>query len=559
MDYEQFYSTPPEIAQKLISMLTARSSDHLGMILEPSAGTGALIEGLKECKQVTRLGYEVCRWSNISTSNIHCIEINPQRAAILKDSYYKVIWDDFLTFNSLMPYNTIIMNPPFFEGAKHLLKALHICADGGEIVCILNAETIKKPFSNERKQLLKELDEQEHWKYEIVRNAFSDAERPTDVEIALIHVKKKAFDDECIILDKFKKFVVEERKQQQDHSLMRYGEIASLIDTHDAEVLAAIALFDEIQNYNKIALKFDEHDEGIFEIKIDSDSSRYMKAPRAAIVRRINFKYWKRLFTLNEISNLMTSDIRNQYYSKVYRMADFDFNERNILQLKEDLTRSFMVNIDKAIMKVFDQFTHKYSYEENSENIHYYNGWKTNKAFYCNKKVILSLNAFEHHSGGWYPTGRGTAEYVKPSCNFRANRVSGQLHDIELAMNYLDSGHTDFPADEDMCFRLSAAQNIGKTKNISTKFFNVTLYKKGTAHLVFKDMELLKKFNIYAGRKKNWLPPSYGQKHYDEMDDEEKAVIDSFEGKKSYEETLSKRDFYLSQPTDFVLKLKAGI
>ena len=101
MDYEQFYSTPPEIAQKLISMLTARSSENLGMILEPSAGTGALIEGLKECKQVTRLGYEVYRWSNISSSNIHCIELNPQRASFLKDNDYKVIWDDFLTFNSL--------------------------------------------------------------------------------------------------------------------------------------------------------------------------------------------------------------------------------------------------------------------------------------------------------------------------------------------------------------------------------------------------------------------------------------------------------------------------
>lgn len=554
MDYEQFYSTPPEIAQKLISMLTARSSENLGMILEPSAGTGALIEGLKECKQVTRLGYEVYRWSNISSSNIHCIELNPQRASFLKDNDYKVIWDDFLTFNSLMPYNTIIMNPPFHEGAKHLLKALRICVDGGEIVCILNAETIKNPFSNERKQLLKELNEQEQWKYEIIKNAFRDAERPSDVEIALVYVKKKAFDGECIILDKFKKFVVTERKQQQDQSLMRYGEIASLVDTHDAEVLAAIALFDEIQNYNKVALKDSKHDDGIFEIKIAGDSSRFMKTPHAAIVRRINLKYWKRLFTLDDISHLMTSEIRNQYYSKISDMADFDFNERNILQLKEDLTRSFIVNIDRAIMKVFDQFTHKYSYEENSENIHYYNGWKTNKAFYCNKKVILPLNAFHHYSACTI-AGRHYDSHV----TFDTSNIQGQLHDIELAMNYLDSGHTNFPADEDMCFRLSVAQDIGKTKNISTKFFDVTLYKKGTAHLVFKDLELLKKFNIYAGRKKNWLPPSYGHKHYDEMDDEEKAVIDSFEGKDSYKETLSKRDFYLSQPVDSILTLHSSI
>ena len=538
MDYEQFYATPPEVAKKLVGKVK-RSS----MILEPSAGTGALIEAYKDVHKI---------WS-CDSFNPHCVEINPQRAAFLKDKKYKVLWDDFLTFNPLMPYNTIVMNPPFHEGARHLLKALHLCADGGEIACILNAETIKNPFSNERKQLLRELDEQEKWEYEIIENAFSDAERPTDVEIAMIYVKKKAFDGESIILNKFKKFVVAEREQEQEKSLMRYGEIASLVDTHDAEVMAALSLYDEIQNYNRVALKEANYDDGVFEIKIDGDSSRYMENPHAAIVQKINSKYWKRLFTLNDISHLMTSAIRSQYYSKINEMADFDFNERNILQLKEDLTRSFMINIDRAIMKVFDQFTHKFSYEENSPNIHYYNGWKTNKAFYCNKKVILPLNAFHHYSACTI-AGRHYDSHV----TFDTSNIQGQLHDIELAMNYLDSGHTNFPADEDMCFRLSVAQDIGKTKNISTKFFDVTLYKKGTAHLVFKDLELLKKFNIYAGRKKNWLPPSYGQKHYDEMDDEEKAVIDSFEGKKSYEETMYKRDFYLSSPVDHVLMLASG-
>ena len=536
MDYEQFYATPPEVAKKLVGKVK-RSS----MILEPSAGTGALIEAYKDVHKI---------WS-CDSFNPHCVEINPQRAAFLKDKKYKVLWDDFLTFNPLMPYNTIIMNPPFHEGARHLLKALHLCADDGEIACILNAETIKNPFSNERKQLLRELDEQEKWEYEIIENAFSDAERPTDVEIAMVYVKKKAFDGESIILNKFKKFVVAEREQEQEKSLMRYGEIASLVDTHDAEVMAALSLYDEIQNYNRVALKEANYDDGVFEIKIDGDSSRYMENPHAAIVQKINSKYWKRLFTLNDISHLMTSAIRSQYYSKINEMADFDFNERNILQLKEDLARSFMVNIDKAIMAVFDTFTHKYSYEENSPNIHYYNGWKTNKAFYCNKKVIIPLRMFNYHSAFTSPfNGK------KYPASWEFNEMNGELDDIELAMNYLDSGHTDFP--KDMSQKLSFAHAQEYYRNIDTKFFIITLYKKGTAHLVFKDMELLKKFNIYAGRKKNWLPPSYGQKHYEEMDDEEKAVIDSFEGKKSYEETMYKRDFYLSSPVDHVLMLASG-
>ena len=40
------------------------------------------------------------------------------------------------------------MNPPFSEGDKHLLKAINIMKNGGQIVCILNAETIKNPYSN---------------------------------------------------------------------------------------------------------------------------------------------------------------------------------------------------------------------------------------------------------------------------------------------------------------------------------------------------------------------------------------------------------------------------
>ncbi|MBR6901368.1 MAG: DUF4942 domain-containing protein, partial [Synergistaceae bacterium] len=40
------------------------------------------------------------------------------------------------------------------------------------------------------------------------------------------------------------------------------------------------------------------------------------------------------------------------------------------------------------------------------------------------------------------------------------------------------------------------------------------LYKKGTCHLKFKDMDLLKKFNIYCGKKSNMLPDDYGYAPY---------------------------------------------
>ena len=524
MDYEQFYSTPPEVANKLIEMFKRADS----YVLEPSAGTGSLIDVFKkECHRSGR--------------DIHCIEINPQRAAFLKDKGYSVIWNDFNTFQPIASYyNTIIMNPPFHEGARHLLKAINLCNDGGEVACILNAETIKNPFSNERKQLIRTLEEQEDYKIEYIGNAFADAEQPTDVEIALVYVEKKRIESNCVILDKFKKMFVEEHTQSAQQSLVTYDEIEQLIAYHDAEVYAALSLYDEVENYNRVCLK-NEHNypNEIFKIEINAVGGKGDK-PHAAIVRTINYKYWWKLFHTETISKIVTSKVRDDYQKRITNMADFDFNERNILQLKEDLICNLFKNIDAAIMRVFDMFTHNFSYEEQSKNIHYYSGWKTNKAFYCNKKVIIPLYAFDHWS--------------RTDWSFETYKVRGEIEDIERVFNHLDGGRTE---NLELYEQLRKAQENHQYKNVDTKYFTIDFFKKGTAHLKFKDMELLKKFNIYAGRRKQWLPPSYGNKHYEAMDEEEKAVVDSFEGKDSYEDTFYNRDFYLNSGNN-VLMLGAG-
>jgi len=56
-------------------------------------------------------------------------------------------------------------------------------------VCILNAETIRNPFSAKRK-LLKNIVEQ-HGTVEFKQNAFTEAERKTGVEIAIVRLEKR--------------------------------------------------------------------------------------------------------------------------------------------------------------------------------------------------------------------------------------------------------------------------------------------------------------------------------------------------------------------------------
>ena len=539
MDFEQFYSTPPELARELVHLLEHR---HGGLTLEPSAGNGDLITTFIHLNNSGR-------FSNYSTQDLegtHCIEINPQRAAILKEKGFKVIWDDFLTFQPFVRYGQIIMNPPFREGCRHLLKALSICVDGCEIACILNAETIKNPFSNERKQLIKELEAQEKFTVTYKQEAFVDAERQTDVEVALVYVRKKATEIGCNILNKFQKAFVAQREQTSQNSLTRYGEIESLIDRHDAEVSAAIALYDEIDAYNQLALKDkDDHlDNGLFKIEINkvegygyTDQNRQIATE--AIVRRINYKYWKQFFVSKTIAKIVTSDVLKKYREKLFEFADYDFNERNAFLLREELLKNLFSNINDAILKVFYIFTQDYSCEK-KENVHYYSGWKTNKAFYVNKKIVIPLYAFDNWSRNNY--------------SFRSTNVRDKIEDFERVFNHLDSGRTE---ELSLYEQLEKAQEKHQYKNVDTKYFVIDFFKKGTAHFKFKDLELLKKFNIYVGRQKQWLPPSYGQKSYDAMNDEEKAVIDSFEGKEEYEKTFYNRDFYLNSG-DNVLMLGAG-
>lgn len=519
MNFEQFYPTPPELAEKVAELIQFPCTP----ILEPGAGDGALIEGFSKTD---------CRsWQHrYSEKDFHCIEINPERAVILKDKEYTVIWDDFMTFDPLMPYKTIIMNPPFHSGAKHLLKALNILADGGEIACILNAETIKNPYTNERKELLRQIEESEESKIEFVQSAFDD----TDVEVALIYVKKKDTSDRCITFENFKKNVVAERQEKGDFAMTRYNATDALIDRYRAEVKTALRLYDEILNYNKVSLHAQYHE--VFEIKISSGH----KAGASGIVQAINYNYWRELLYSEELNHLLTNDARQAYTLKLREMSEYEFNERNILQLKEDLCKSLFGNIDDAIMKVWHDFTCRFSWNEYSKNIHYYNGWKTNKAFKCNKKIIIPLYAFSDWCG---------------EKSLKTYKVQGALSDIEKAMNYLDCGRTEDP---DMFEKLKVAQERNENLGIDTKYFVVNLYKKGTAHLTFKDMELLKKFNLYCGKKNKWLPDDYGTKPYDKLSVEEKAVADSFEGEKSYTETYRNRQFYLPQNTTNLLMLTAG-
>ncbi len=49
------------------------------------------------------------------------------------------------------------------------------------------------------------------------------------------------------------------------------------------------------------------------------------------------------------------------------------------------------------------------------------------------------------------------------------------------------------------------------------------------------------------GRKRTWLPPSYGKVRYSEMDEESRQVVDGFMGREHYETVMR-------QPTNYIIE-----
>lgn len=106
---------------------------------------------------------------------------------MLKKDGFRVVHDNFLTFRPTTKYAAIVMNPPFSAGAAHLLKALDVMQDGGKIRCLLNAETLRNPCTNERKELAAKLEEL-HATVKYIPDAFKNARRAARVEVALVSV-----------------------------------------------------------------------------------------------------------------------------------------------------------------------------------------------------------------------------------------------------------------------------------------------------------------------------------------------------------------------------------
>jgi len=530
---KEVYPTPHALTYKMAAKVDREN--RLLECLEPSAGRGDLIEGLNRHHRFGNRHVKV-NWS--------VIESDPDFQSVLMGKKFRLVDTDFLSFSGRDKFDLIIANPPFSDGAAHLLKAIEIMYRG-QIVFLLNAETLRNPFSARRKLLAQQI-EIYGAEIEYIDGAFLDAERKTAVDVAIVSIKMDRSVDDSIFNGMADGKDADAGFQENydistgasvDELVAEYNETidagANLIISH-AKTRHKLSKFLVLRSGESIKKRSPHYDTTGWKDAVETVQTHINN-----FIRDVREHFWRRSLDLDVIKKRLTTDRLNQFEQQIDACSSLDFTQSNIRQFILNIIDGYAANIQDAVLDIFDKFTIRHAYGEKlwTKNIHYFNGWKTNDAYKVKKKVIIPLRG-SYSASGFRDFGRWRLNY----------QAAQELNDIDTVMNYFDGMKSDYLSLTDafnQAFEKGGDGNLnaetGSGYKVESTYFTAVGYKKGTIHLTFKDMDILRRFNIEACKGKDWLPQDYGSKPYKELGYDEQAVVNAFEADvKTYENNVGR-------------------
>ena len=517
---KDFYPTPEALAHRMMSKVQFNKVTN---ILEPSAGKGDLIKALSTYKcNISGNSYYPGRYNRF---DIFAIEIEPDLRAILMDhDKIQVIDDDFLSYEGATNFDLILANFPFSNGDQHLKKALDIMFCG-QIVCLINAETIKNPYTNDRKVLINRLNKL-NADIEYISNAFVDAERPTGVEVALVYVNIQRNVETDIFNGMSDDSIQKLDGLESQHEVATKNTYADLVASYkQTSDQVSRQLVDFYRNYHNVGkylfLKIGQYNDDQYPRSDKLELTKKMQLQHNDFIKILKKDYWHKVTALPEVKKYLTQNQLQKMNANHDKYLCKEFTESNIRQFVLNLVDSFPQHINAAIDDLFQKFTayalrdSRWGAEEFKANIHYFNAWKTNDGYKVNKKVILPFKTEESYDG------KLRISYC----------MCGFLEDVEKVMRYFKPSQNDGITIADIC---KIELELGRNRKIETEYFYVSIFKKGTVHLEFRDLELLRRFNIEACKQKAFLPMDYAETDFADLTPEAQDIVRHFEGKQNY-------------------------
>lgn len=484
-----FYPTPPEVIDLMLAPYVdeyrGRKYFPCYQVLEPSAGKGDILDRLVNTY-------------NVDKKKLFAIEADPELQATLVGKDYRLLDTDFLAFIEPYAFDFFLMNPPFDRGAEHLLHAWNMLKNG-VIVCLLNAETLRNPYTAER-QLLARIIEK-HGCVEYIGRVFADAERPTDVEVVIVRLNKK---DETV-----NPFV---GAQFEQDGKVTEDEFAANPLAHANILLALVAQYEgaveTLKQIHKLQSVFRFYTNGLEE---QFDSRGDKKTPeqqgrddqREAVehdmslndkIAELKARFWKYIFDKTKLGKVTTSEFQRKFAETQQRTANLAFSEANIMMVLEMFFQNREQYLMDCIVAVFDKAT---SYH--ADNVVHTEGWKTNKSWMIAQKIIMP-NGVSYDAKSDYWSNHWHWDF---------------FHDIDKVLCFVSGKNyeqisTLYSVISHRCSALSFShgRNDYAAPFYST-FFKVRFYKKGTVHLTFLDKEVWAAFNQAAARGKKWVGQGY--------------------------------------------------
>lgn len=499
-----FYPTPNSVIQMMVKPYYNDNLRNLS-ILEPSAGKGDILDYLTNTSHLYKC----------DKKNVYAIESDLELVYILQGKGYKILNNDFLSYTPSHNFDLIVMNPPFNNGDEHLLKAWEIM-NTGDIVCLLNAETINNPYTKKRQLLLNIINE--NGTVEYLGDCFKSAERKTNVNVALVRLHKEKKDERWTIdFDSNSKIEVSPDFSEaisKGSELAVEDKVGAYLHSWEKAKIAAVEFIKARKKLDFYASQFMDTQaiDNLISQQLTSmkKTNNDMQMAYNIFLDEAKSNAWRKIISSLGMEKYMTANLSDSFEKFIESQGAYELNRENIFNLIKFVCENSQNIMKKAVVDLYDTFC-----KFHKDNSVHEEGWKTNSQFKVNKKVILP----DFVSAGYCWERFGCSS--KYSTSFNRYR---EYNDIDKVMCYLsgiDFNQMD-KLKEGVKYVYGEPRNPEDYKYLSLKeaitfvtpgdsslhestFFKFRCFKKGTLHIYFKSDELWARFNLTVNEGKKIL------------------------------------------------------
>jgi hypothetical protein len=474
----EFYPTPPLIIEMMTSGLDLTGKT----VLEPSAGSGNIIDWCKH------LG------ANVIACETHkdLQRIVASKCKLLKPDFFEVRSEE------ISHIDFIIMNPPFSNADKHIKHAWDIAPEGCEIIALCNSETLSNRYSRNREVLGEIISNHGNWQN--LGNAFSEAERKTDCNIALVKLFKPKIGE-----SEFDAYFFNLNEDQEDaingSGIMKHNDIREIVNRYVGAVKmfdTVISASDEINSIMKpiaggLGIAFGAYH--------TSRNNQFDTITRDTFKKELQKSAWRSVFNKMNMDKYVTRCVMSDINKFVEQQQHIPFTMQNVYKMIELIIGTHSERMERVLVEAFDHIC-----SLSSDNSEAGEKWKTNSNYKINRRFIDTYIC------------EYDARWPKETVKLRSAHRNDTIDDIVKALCHLTGKSyeqvmrpnykTDYDNVSNTLYAFTCYKQIPWGQWVQwNEFFRVRGYKKGTMHFEFVDENVWMEFNRRVSKIKGWVLP----------------------------------------------------